>query len=411
MTNSAKNINVDNWYVFCSWARFYPDLFLDMLKPERGGINLNSDQRVFLRCLMRFYSVYGVFPRAWGKTFCEVLAFFLTCIFYPNVRLSMSAQTKENAAQILSDKYNDIITFWPILANEVAKTSFSKNSAVITFKNGSVFDILANAQSSKGTRRHRINIEEEALVNEELYQDVLEPIPNMGRPTCGMSAIVSPTELNHQINFLTTAGYRGTDAYNRCVKMSKGMLDLNGTITIGAGWELACWYGRGLSKSQILQRKEDLSSVAFAQNYQSHWVGAAESALVSIEKLLMCRVLEVPMLDNPNDEEIYLGVDVARSESTANNQSSVAVLRVRRDNRGKVQNIDIVNTINISNTKNFTAQAIEVKRIKYRYKALMVIADGNGLNLVLCIGDDTITTLLIAGNSCKGQSAAKLKIM
>lgn len=48
---------------FCSWARWYPDLFLDLIKPETGGINLHSDQRVYLRCIMRFVSMYGVFPR------------------------------------------------------------------------------------------------------------------------------------------------------------------------------------------------------------------------------------------------------------------------------------------------------------------------------------------------------------
>ena len=48
---------------FCSWARWYPDLFLDLIKPDVGGINLHSDQRVYLRCIMRFVSMYGVFPR------------------------------------------------------------------------------------------------------------------------------------------------------------------------------------------------------------------------------------------------------------------------------------------------------------------------------------------------------------
>ena len=62
---------------FCSWARWYPDLFLDLIKPEVGGINLHSDQRVYLRCIMRFVSMYGVFPRGWGKTYDEVLAMYL----------------------------------------------------------------------------------------------------------------------------------------------------------------------------------------------------------------------------------------------------------------------------------------------------------------------------------------------
>ena len=51
---------------FIAWARFCPDLFLDLLTPEKGGIRLDLDQRVFLRCLVRFISTYGVMPRGYG---------------------------------------------------------------------------------------------------------------------------------------------------------------------------------------------------------------------------------------------------------------------------------------------------------------------------------------------------------
>ena len=66
--NEEFQANLKQWYRFCSWARWYPDLFLDLIKPEKGGINLHLDQRVFLRAVMRFVSVYGVFPRGWSKT-------------------------------------------------------------------------------------------------------------------------------------------------------------------------------------------------------------------------------------------------------------------------------------------------------------------------------------------------------
>ena len=36
-------------------------------RKPKGGVNLHFDQRVFLRCILRFMSVYGVFPRGWGK--------------------------------------------------------------------------------------------------------------------------------------------------------------------------------------------------------------------------------------------------------------------------------------------------------------------------------------------------------
>lgn len=56
-----------NYVEIMSWLQWYPDLFLDLITPERGGIKLHLDQRVYLRCIMRFVSTYGVFPRGWGK--------------------------------------------------------------------------------------------------------------------------------------------------------------------------------------------------------------------------------------------------------------------------------------------------------------------------------------------------------
>ena len=45
----------------------YPDLWYDMITPEEGGIRLAVDQRFLMRCLARFKSVYGIYPRGWGK--------------------------------------------------------------------------------------------------------------------------------------------------------------------------------------------------------------------------------------------------------------------------------------------------------------------------------------------------------
>ena len=85
-TENIKSIfgdNLQKYIDFASWFNWYPDLFLDLIAPSKGGIKLHPDQRVYLRCIMRFVSVYGVFPRGWSKTFCEVLAMFLVGMRFP----------------------------------------------------------------------------------------------------------------------------------------------------------------------------------------------------------------------------------------------------------------------------------------------------------------------------------------
>lgn len=388
MQMNSSGFNAENWEYFCSFSRWYPDIFLDLIKPPKGGLNLHLDQRIYLRAILRFVSFYGTFPRGYGKTFDEVLASELACVFFPEILISLSAQTKENAADLLKEKHNEIMRFYPLLRNEIRKENFAKGDALIIYKNGARLDNLANSQTSKGQRRRRMNMEESALINNETFLDALLPIVEVPRVCVGKYSIVDPEELNQQINFFTTAGFKGSDEYQRSVDMVKEMVNLNGKMVLGSSFWLPCWYGRGSTKSQIFQKKREMTTISFAQNYESKWVGASSGALVNINKLMACRSLPTPTLSAKDDkrdkdkgeEEFYLGVDVARSQNTNNNQSFISVIKVNRSkDKSRIISFDLCNLINIPNIFNFSAQACVVKKYKKIYKAKAVVVDGNGL--------------------------------
>lgn len=378
--DSTFMANMDKYEELANIWLWYPDLALDLMSPKEGGIKLHSDQRIFMRCGARFFSEYGCFPRGWGKTFAEVATMVVTAIRYPNIEIGLTAQTKENAASLLKDKWNELVRYYPMLQNEVVKTSFIKGDALIVFKNGARIDALANAQSSKGQRRKRLNIEESNLMDNVTFEDALEPVVEVGRITTGKLAITNPEELNQQINFFTTPGFRGSDEYRRSLQMIRDMRDLKGKIVLGSDWMLGCWYGRGSSKSTILKKKMDSSPIAFDMNYGGNWVGSATGALVNINRLMNCRTLTEPILMSTSEtDEFYLGVDVARSQKKSNNQSSIAVGKVIRGSDGKIEEVQLANIIHISNMLNFSTQACIVKRVMKRYGAKAAIVDGNGL--------------------------------
>ncbi|RPK23989.1 hypothetical protein [Paenibacillus xylanexedens] len=383
MTNEYKNNieeHIDNYKDFISWCRWNPDLWYDLITPETGAIKLDLDQRVFLRCITRFVSTYGVFPRGWSKTMLEVMGMVHCAIFFPDIEISMTAQTQSNASDLLKDKWYELVKFYPLLKDEITKPpSFTKDNAEIHFKSGGRIDVLANAQSSKGQRRKRLQIEESALLNNKLYEDVLEPIPNVPRRTIGKEAVINPQEMNGQINFFTTAGFRGTDEYERSLKMVKEMIELKGKIVLGSDWQLAVNYGRGEPKSTILSKKENNNPTFFAQNYESKWVGSSTGALVDIRKLLELRTLKTPELSSDGKHEYILSVDVARSLQNNNNETSVVPLKLIRNSNGKIIRIQMVNLINFKNGLNFKEQGIQVKRIRKKYNASAVVVDGNGL--------------------------------
>jgi len=98
---------------YISFWREYPDLFVDFM--QTGGDNEKKPtfslffyQRVFLRAAMRNKYVYAVFPRAYSKSFLAVLILMIRAILYPRAKLFSTAGGKEQAAQILQEKVEDI---------------------------------------------------------------------------------------------------------------------------------------------------------------------------------------------------------------------------------------------------------------------------------------------------------------
>ncbi|MCP1159433.1 hypothetical protein [Bacillus infantis] len=388
--------NLDTWIEFISWAKWFPDLFYDLITPEKGGMRLDLDQRVFLRSMSRFVSTYGVFPRGFGKTMLELMSIYHTCIFFPDITVSMSAQTRENAASISEDKHKELIKFYPLLINELAgKPSFTKDSVEVTFTSGGTYSVLANSQTTKGQRRRRLNVEESALLNNALFKDALEPVVNVPRRTIGKDALINPYELNGMINFVTTSGYRGSDEFNRLLNMIDEMALLKGKMVLGASWELPCHYGRGETRNQLLAKKNDptTSSTAFAMNYESKWVGATDGALININQMLKTRTLMKPELECPKDKkgnfmlnEYVFGIDVARSSSESNNKTVVIVLKIVRSKEGVIRQIQVVNILTPPNGLNFTQQSVIVKNLFYQYggnldinksRVKAIVVDGN----------------------------------
>lgn len=343
-------------------------------------MRLDLDQRVFLRSMSRFLSTYGVYPRGFGKTMLEIMSIYHTCVWFPDITIAMSAQTRENAASISEEKHNEIIRWFPLIKNEIAKASFSKDTVEVIFTSGGIYSVLANAPSTKGQRRRRLNIEESALLNNATFKDVMEPVVNVPRRTIGKS-LISPYELNGMINFLTTSGYRGSEEYIRLLNMLDEMAELKGKFVIGAGWELPCHFGRGETKSQILAKKEDptTSAISFAQNYESKWVGATDGALVSIDKVLNLRTVQIATIQPKKNREYYLGCDIARSQYENNNKSAFVVGEVERNRNNTIKTVTISYIQVPPNGLNFRDQSMYVKRLDKNYKAIVSVVDSNNV--------------------------------
>lgn len=85
----------------------YPDLFVDLISKHSSHFHLFFFQRIIIRCMARGISTYATFSRGTSKSFLADLNRYLTCMFIPRHRSTITAGTNKQAAEIAKQKVVD----------------------------------------------------------------------------------------------------------------------------------------------------------------------------------------------------------------------------------------------------------------------------------------------------------------
>lgn len=368
------------------------DIMLDWMRPteldkntgkiRKLGIEIGADQRLLLRNMCRFPYNFEVLSRGYGKTTFELLALYLMAILYPGTTWSMSAQTLQNSAGFFSDKHADIMRFYPMLLNEIdGKVRISDNAVEICFKNGSVITNVTNSSTAKGLRRNGLVFEEAALMNFNNYRDNTEPLTSEEIKSPRYQSVYDPYCSNKQ-NFVTTAYYKN-EAFEFCRNMVLDMANCKGAFVYGASYKLPAKFGRGRSIEQVEALVDKIGQLMFNFNYGSRWAVNNGSCIVDVDLFKSLQTLSKPEMKGSRDGEYYLSVDVARSAKSSNNASAITVLKVLRDSRQKVRQMQLVNVVKLPNGLNFREQSIICKKMVKIYNAQALVVDINGLGVGL----------------------------
>lgn len=373
-----------DWRDYCEFWINYPDYFIDFIKPADCKIDLYFYQRVYLRILMRYRRVFLTATRGTAKSFTEILAMYLQCIFRPGSKRFICAPQKQQAAKIAQDNLDNIWEYYPLLKDELKHISFQKDYTKIVFKNGSRLDVVQAKDSERGGRRHGGSIEE--IVDPRLNPDDLHSvvIPLMANNRIASCKGVDPDEVHKQEWYCTTAGTKQSFAYQKMREIWDDMISGKSAFAIGNGYELPCMHNQ-LDIEYVKEQKESptFNALAFAREYGSEWTGSSDESLISIDKLNDCRVLESAEFEAVKDKswEYILAYDVSRAEGSANAQSALAVLKIKEREDGTYI-IHQVNMYSFEGT-NFKNQAKFIKRMVNKFRARMVVIDNNGLGVGL----------------------------
>lgn len=372
---------------YVAYWREYPDKFVDFLcgsNPE--NFHLFFYQRVFLRAVMRHRYAYATFPRAYSKSFLSVLVLMIRCILYPGSHLFVTTGGKEQAAGIAREKAEEICKLIPGMKNEIdwsrGATKASKNMVEYIFKNGSKLDIIAAQQSSRGKRATGGLMEECILIDQTLLNEVIIPTMNVDRRLADGSRQEDEPVNKSQI-YVTTAGWKNSFAYEKLIQLLIQQITEPGSaIVLGGTWRVPVME-KLLRKSFIEELKLDgtYNDSSFAREYESEWSGDAENAFFSAEKFDKHRVLLQPEYEysgrSTKSAFYVLGIDVGRKGCT----SEVCVFKVTP----QAQGASLKTLVNLYtwDEEHFEAQAINIKKLFYKYKARQVVIDANGLGIGL----------------------------
>lgn len=375
---------------YIAYWREYPDMFVEFLcgGPDAppDTLHLYFYQRVFLRAVMRHRYTYATFPRAYSKSFLSVLVLLLRCVLFPNSHLFVTTGGKEQAAGILKEKVDELCKLIPGMKNEIdwsrGKTKSGKDNIEIIFKNGSKLDIMAARQSSRGKRATGGLMEECILIDQTLLNEVIIPTMNVDRRLPDGTRHREETVNKSQI-YVTTAGWKSSFAYEKLIELViKMVIEPDEAFVLGGTWRVPVLEGL-LQRTFVndLKTSGTYNDASFAREYESEWSGDAENAYFSVERFDRHRVLLQPEYEysgRSNKSAYYvIGVDVGRKGCT----TEAVVIKVTPQAQGT--SLKSVVNIYTYDEEHFETQAINLKKLFYKYKARKLVIDGNGLGIGL----------------------------
>lgn len=381
---------IDKYYdLYTKYINFftvYPDIFIDLITPKDSHWKLFPYQRIFLRACMRYRYHYCTAPRAFAKSFLSILSLYLRCMFLPRSKVFICAPGKEQGTKIAVEKITEIWDTFPLLEKEIISKNFTTDMVRLTFRNGSVFDIVAAQNAQRGGRRHSGIIDEVRDHDGDQLNSIVLPLMNVNRRMA--NGLLNNYEPHQAQIYITSAGNKNSYAYDRMKELL-----LNSIIAPDQAFVWGCDYRIPVMAGLIpknyvseLKMSGTFKEDDFAREYMSIWTGGSSDSWLNYDTLSKRRVIvntELKRKDNPqklgyNHEQFYiLSIDVARLCA----ETTICVFKVLPNINGFIKKL--VNIEVLPEKLHFEHQAARIKEMIEVYQPREVVIDGNGLGVGL----------------------------
>jgi hypothetical protein len=225
-------------------------------------------------------------------------------------------------------------------------------------------------------------MEEVILIDGQRLNEVILPLMNVSRRT-KTGKVDENESLNKSQIYVTTAGYKGTFAYDKLLQLLIWQIvKPEASFVFGGSWRIPVMH-KLLDKNFVRDLKMDgtFNETSFSREYESEWSGSVEDAFFSPDLYDKYRVLKQPEYEFSGRSTIksyyILSVDVGRIGC----QSVVMVFKVVP----QVKGLAYKNLVNIYtfDEEHFGIQALKIKGLYYKYNPKAIVIDGNGLGIGL----------------------------
>lgn len=382
---SARRIekNFDLYSKYCALWSAYPDLYIRLITPTTSKFRLKFFQIIFLRACLRHGRILTIAPRAAGKSFICLLALYLICMFRPGSHVFQCAPGKAQGAKIANQKIHQLWDLLPLLKAEiVGEGNFGADYVKLTFRNGSLMDIMSPINSTRGNRATAGILDEFRDHDADDINEIILPLLNIDRPMANQDK--NPYEPQQVQMWISSASDKNTFAYDKTIEMLELAIIYPERVFIW-GFDYRVPVKTGLLSNDFLNEMKmssTFSEQGFAKEYMSRFVGSSNEAWFDYDKIMTHRKIVNPETHEKLREGIesfyLISVDVARRGC----QTVATVLKVFPG--GDRYTCNLVNLFVLGKTEDekvFDNQVLELKRLIKLFNPREVIIDINGLGV------------------------------
>lgn len=196
---------------------------------------------------------------------------------------------------------------------------------------------------------------------------------------------INEKEPNQQVICCTSAWQKQSFAYDKLIGIfEEAIMQPKTAFCMGCDYRVPMLHGL-LGKDYITRLKLDpaFNETSFATEYLSLWQGASEESWFNFERMRKHRKIKNPETHakfRPGSNQFYLlSVDVGR----LNDQTVVSVFRVNIDEAGRhwATLVNLYVIARVAETKTFSQQAMDIKKIMKEFNPREVVIDTNGLGV------------------------------